>query len=159
MKKTTSRRDRNGDGGGAGLKKKTTLQQKRAAQRRNSDGPGDWEKRRAQLRARGDGVQKNHRCKEHWNLWLRKAGCIKTSRVVLTGPRAELAQHLVFTAKDLSQFQIVFDSIDLDETTTIDYDELLVFLEESRSPYTDALFAVVDQDQVCCDVVEGGGAR
>ena len=121
-----------------------------------------------------DGGPKN-RCKERFKLCLRRAGLAPTKKLALTGQAAELAQLLrftnrstfflfyvtcelwqrsvvakpdVFLNRELEHFQIAFDEIDLDGTKEIDYDELLELLGEARSPYTDALFSVVDDNQV-----------
>jgi len=47
---------------------------------------------------------------------------------------------------DVDRIKIVFDDIDLDESGEIDYDEFLKFCAEPRSPYTDALMNMVDEE-------------
>ena len=123
------------------------------AQKRGG-GKSDFDKRRkANLKARGASRDKagpgsNKRCQAKMKLFFRKLGCGKFEKIPLTGTAAELAMHLKFTSKELNSFQLAFDSIDLDGTREIDYDEMLEMLEEKRSPYTDALFALVDDDAV-----------
>ena len=125
----------------------SSLQKKRAAQQRQKHGVSAWDKRRNQAvggvaRKQSNG-QKN-RCCTKLNLFFRKLGCGKFSRLPLTGAPAKVAHMLKFTNKELNKFQIAFDEIDLDHSLEVDYDEFLAMLEEPRSPYTDALFAVTD---------------
>jgi len=134
---------------------RTKLQQERAAARAQkeastSDAESARQAKIARRRAKKknkDGT-KNH-CKAKMLLCLRKMGCGKFQPLPLKGISAELAQHLLFTNRELNEFQLAFDQIDLDGSKELDYDEFLEMLEERRSPYTDALFALVDDDAVC----------
>ena len=106
---------------------------------------------KAEKKARDD--PESARCRKKVQLCFRRLGCGKYNKLPLVGEAAELAQTLKFSNQELNSFQMAFDSVDLDDTKEIDYDEFLQMVEESRSPYTDALFALVDQDAV------GVGAR
>jgi hypothetical protein len=128
---------------------RTALQKARA---KKQGGSGDWDRRRNEKAAQADAPDGPNRearqCQQKMRLCLRKAGCARPEKLPLAGAAAELAQHFKFTSRELNEFQLVFDSIDLDQTKEIDYDEFLMMLEEPRSPYTDALFALVDTDAV-----------
>ena len=76
---------------------------------------------------------------------MRVLGLVR-SNPVLVGDAAKIAEYLEFTMRDVDRVKIVFDDIDFDESGEIDYDEFLKFCEEPRSPYTDALMNMVDEE-------------
>jgi hypothetical protein len=148
-KSSTSAKGRKSSSGSSGGAPRTALQKARA----KKGGSGEWDRKRrekaAQAGASDDPNKESRQCAQKFRLCLRKSCCGRFDKLPLAGAAAELAQHLKFTAKELNAFQLAFDSIDLDETREIDYDEFLMMLEEPRSPYTDALFALVDTGAVC----------
>lgn len=63
----------------------------------------------------------------------------------LTGDAAKIAEFLQFTKKDVAKFERAYFEIDFDETGEIDYDEFMKFVECDRSPFSDAVIALVDE--------------
>jgi len=76
---------------------------------------------------------------------MRVIGLLRSAPILL-GDAAKIAEYLEFTMRDVDRVKIVFDDIDFDESGEIDYDEFLKFCEEPRSPYTDALMNMVDEE-------------
>ncbi|KAJ1434657.1 hypothetical protein B484DRAFT_446516 [Ochromonadaceae sp. CCMP2298] len=67
--------------------------------------------------------------------------------VSLTDPWAvEAAQALDLQQWHLRRLRMRFDKIDLDSSGNIDYDEFFESIGETRSPFTDKLFALIDLD-------------
>jgi len=56
-------------------------------------------------------------------------------------------QALDLKQKHLRRLKKRFDSIDIDKSGSIDYDELFAIMDENRSPFTDSLFALIDVDK------------
>ena len=76
---------------------------------------------------------------------IRKAlGCAPQQFAEVTGTAKQAAQALGFLPKDVSKLKLHFDDIDIDGVGEIDYDEFLEDVDEPRSPFTDAVFALVD---------------
>ena len=76
---------------------------------------------------------------------MRVMGLLKSSPILM-GDAAKIAEYLEFSMRDVDRVKIVFDDIDFDESGEIDYDEFLKFCDEQRSPYTDALMNMVDEE-------------
>ena len=74
-----------------------------------------------------------------------KLGCLPPSKVNLYGDAAKVAEHLDFNNRELSTMKGSFELIDIDGSGEIDYDELLEFIEMQRSPFSDAVIALVDE--------------
>lgn len=79
-----------------------------------------------------------------------KARFSTTGILTLTGDSAKIAEMLKFTEKDVGKFERAFFQIDIDESGEIDYDEFMEFLGEERSPYSDAVIALVDESGTGC---------
>lgn len=82
--------------------------------------------------------------------WRRTLAKIKsyfsrTGTLQLHGDSAKIAEFLQFTRKDVGKFERAFFQIDIDESGEIDYDEFMEFLGEERSPFSDAIIALVDE--------------
>lgn len=78
--------------------------------------------------------------------FMREIGLAKVEPPNLLGDAGKIAEYLEFSMRDVDRIKIVFDDIDIDQSGEIDYDELLTFTEEPRSPYTDALMNMVDPE-------------
>jgi Ca2+-binding EF-hand superfamily protein len=63
-----------------------------------------------------------------------------------TSAAAAAVWELGLDQKDLRRLKNKFELIDLDGSGEIDYEEFFELIEDTRSPYTDALFALIDQD-------------
>jgi Ca2+-binding EF-hand superfamily protein len=74
-----------------------------------------------------------------------KAGCLPPANVNLFGDAAKVAEHLDLNNRELSTIKMSYDLIDIDGSGEIDYDELLEFIESQRSPFSDAVIALVDE--------------
>jgi len=55
-------------------------------------------------------------------------------------------QALKLTNKDLRKLKIEFDLVDLDHSGSIEMSEFFAMLDEPKTPYTDALFKLIDLD-------------
>ena len=65
--------------------------------------------------------------------------------IVLTDVRAmEIARSLHFTQQHLRKFKAKFNEIDIDNTGDVMISEYLTILGESKSPFTDELFSLVE---------------
>ena len=81
-------------------------------------------------------------------------GCIKLKRMLpcfkpeVTYDLDQEAQNscnlLGFTHEDIVKIKVRFDDIDIDQTGEIDYNEFLDDVGETRSPFVDAVFRLVD---------------
>ena len=58
----------------------------------------------------------------------------------------EAVAALGLSQKHLKTLKLKFQEIDLDQSGSIDSEEFFEVLEEARSPFTDALFALIDLD-------------
>mmetsp|Transcript_26063 Transcript_26063/g.69352 ORF Transcript_26063/g.69352 Transcript_26063/m.69352 type:complete len:279 (+) Transcript_26063:28-864(+) len=68
-------------------------------------------------------------------------------KVVLdTADAREAAEALALTDNQLRTLKRKFETIDIDNSGSIDSDEFFEMLGEKRSPFTDALFALIDAD-------------
>ena len=74
-----------------------------------------------------------------------KAGCLPPANVNLFGDAAKVAEHLDLNNRELSTIKMSYELIDIDGSGEIDYDELLEFIESQRSPFSDAVIALVDE--------------
>ena len=54
------------------------------------------------------------------------------------------ANLLGFDIEDIVKIKLRFDDIDIDQTGEIDYNEFLDDIDETRSPFVDAVFRLVD---------------
>eukprot|EP00750_Incisomonas_marina_P028659 INCI681.3.p1 GENE.INCI681.3~~INCI681.3.p1 ORF type:complete len:373 (-),score=82.67 INCI681.3:80-1198(-) len=72
-------------------------------------------------------------------------GCLPPSKVNLFGDAAKVAEHLELNNRELSTIKMSYELIDIDNSGEIDYDELLEFIESQRSPFSDAVIALVDE--------------
>ena len=72
-------------------------------------------------------------------------GCMPASKVNLFGDAAKVAEHLELNNQELSTIKMSYELIDIDGSGEIDYDELLDFIESKRSPFSDAVIALVDE--------------
>jgi len=57
-----------------------------------------------------------------------------------------IAKSLNLSQHHLKKMKMNFDEIDVDGSGNIDIEEMFEFLDEKRSPFTDAVFALVDMD-------------
>jgi len=62
------------------------------------------------------------------------------------GPARTAVDALNLGQADLQILKRSFDSVDIDGSNEIDYNEFFELVEEPRSPYSDALFALIDVD-------------
>ena len=68
-------------------------------------------------------------------------GCVSMAKVSLTGDAAKVAEHLSLNNRELCVIKFCFEMIDIDGSSTIDYDEFVAFIEDQRSPFSDAVRA------------------
>ncbi len=63
----------------------------------------------------------------------------------LTGMAEQAADILGLSDRDIRRLRFHFDDIDIDGSGEIDYHEFFQFVDEPRSPMTDALFKLIDK--------------
>ena len=61
-------------------------------------------------------------------------------------PAAQAVYELNLNQQDLRHLKNTFELVDLDGSGEIDYDEFFDMIQDTRSPFTDALFALIDED-------------
>ena len=64
--------------------------------------------------------------------------------VNLEGMSLNAVKLLGFSEQDIIKIKLRFDEIDIDQTGEIDYNEFLDDISETRSPFVDAVFSLVD---------------
>ena len=85
----------------------------------------------------------------------KNAGLMKTLRKILPclevkpevnleGMSLNAVKLLGFSEQDIIKIKLRFDEIDIDQTGEIDYNEFLDDISETRSPFVDAVFSLVD---------------
>ena len=71
--------------------------------------------------------------------------CLQVKQEVnLEGMSLNAVKLLGFNEKDIIKIKLRFDDIDIDQTGEIDYTEFLDDISETRSPFVDAVFQLVD---------------
>ena len=71
--------------------------------------------------------------------------CLQVKQEVnLEGMSLNAVKLLGFNEKDIIKIKVRFDDIDIDQTGEIDYTEFLDDISETRSPFVDAVFQLVD---------------
>ena len=71
--------------------------------------------------------------------------CLQVKQEVnLEGMSLNAVKLLGFSEKDIIKIKLRFDDIDIDQTGEIDYTEFLDDISETRSPFVDAVFQLVD---------------
>ena len=69
------------------------------------------------------------------------AGQIRSNQIYVVKYAVKL---LGFSEQDIIKIKLRFDEIDIDQTGEIDYNEFLDDISETRSPFVDAVFSLVD---------------
>ena len=139
-----------GGGGGGGSSKKGAAPRKKRGGAANREGNLiDAQARFAQGKERREAREEKRRAK------LRKrkeVGLVESLLKMLSGRKeVELnaksgakARALMLTGDDIHKIKASYDAVDVDGAGEMDFDEFFEMLGEPRTPFTDAIFTLVD---------------
>lgn len=124
---------------------------------------GDWEAKEAKMRAMQDALadaqakrgataaaaskeRKARRKKRAKSVWRRSWEKLFGSKeeIKLRKKTKEMLSALMITEEEVRRMKSVFDDVDLDGAGEMDFDEFMEMIGEKRTPFTDAVFTVVD---------------
>ena len=76
---------------------------------------------------------------------MRRFQTVNVDDIVLSEDSQAASDSLRLGPRELRRIKNAYDEIDVDGSGEIDYDEFMDFLDDKRSPFTDAVFALVDK--------------